>query len=75
MCSKTCEGGIRNSQRSVLQDAVYGGLDCTGDSVREEMCYPDPCPGKNIHSLIAAKNQVGILSYQSPNVFTIACED
>ena len=75
MCSKTCEGGIRHSQRSVSQDTMYGGLDCAGDSVKEEVCYPDPCPGKNNHSLITTENQVDISSHQTTNVFTIVNED
>ena len=47
LCSKTCEGGIRKSQRSVFQKAMYGGLDCTGDAEKEELCNPDPCPGND----------------------------
>ena len=57
LCSKTCEGGIRKSQRSVVQKAMHGGLDCDGVAFKEELCYPDPCPGNDAPSCIAFRTQ------------------
>ena len=56
-CSKTCEGGIRKSQRSVVQKAMHDGMDCDGDAEKEELCYPDPCPGNDPQSQIAFRTQ------------------
>ena len=57
VCSKTCEGGIKKSKRSVFTKAMHGGLDCTGDAEKEELCYPDPCPGNDPPSWIAFRTQ------------------
>ena len=32
-------------------------MDCDGDAEKEELCYPDPCPGNDPQSQIAFRTQ------------------
>ena len=31
-----------------LQEALNGGISCTGESVEKSFCNEDPCPGKRV---------------------------
>ena len=44
-CSKSCGGGNRTSNRTILQNAVNGGEECVGDAIKTESCNPQPCSG------------------------------
>ena len=47
-CSKSCGGGERTSNRSVIKPALYGGKECEGEDIQIESCNDQPCPGMNI---------------------------
>lgn len=43
-CSTTCGGGQRNRTRE-CNDALHGGTDCIGESMQNESCNTQNCPG------------------------------
>ena len=45
-CTTTCGGGTQTDTREQLQEALFGGNPCEGESSRQTDCNPDPCPGK-----------------------------
>ena len=47
-CNQTCNGGWHYRTRS-SSPALYGGKICTGPSRQDEICNPQPCPGKKFH--------------------------
>ena len=44
-CSKTCGGGTRTKSRSKKKEESNGGV-CTGESILNEKCKTQKCPGK-----------------------------
>ena len=44
-CSKTCGGGIQIDSREKLQEDLFGGEPCDGDSTRQTECNTEECPG------------------------------
>jgi hypothetical protein len=44
-CSKTCDGGIRRSKRTVSVELSHGGMECEGTSTRIEVCNRHNCRG------------------------------
>ena len=44
-CSKTCGGGYKTFQRTVIQQATYGGKQCYGALSKTKSCNNQPCPG------------------------------
>ena len=47
-CSKSCGGGEKTSNRSVVKSALYGGKECEGKEIQIGSCNDQPCPGINI---------------------------
>ena len=45
-CSKTCDGGMQTSNRTIAQQAEDGGIPCLGEAMRKQYCNDQPCPGK-----------------------------
>jgi len=43
-CTTTCGGGTQTDTREQLQEALFGGNPCEGESSRKKECNPDPCP-------------------------------
>ena len=52
-CSKTCGRGIQIGKREMIQEAQYGGDNCTGKAVVEKSCTQQLCfvPGKYLHKM------------------------
>lgn len=46
-CVVTCGGSIQSRART-CDGPYYGGQNCTGEDVQEQMCNDNPCPGKNL---------------------------
>ena len=46
-CTKTCGGGTERGTRNVLQEALNGGLACSGETVEIRNCSTQSCPGKH----------------------------
>ena len=44
-CSKSCGGGTRISNRTIIKNAVAGGHECIGESLKIEPCNDQLCPG------------------------------
>ena len=44
-CSKTCGRGIQKWFRHKLQEEMYGGLPCSGNSTGQTGCSEIPCLG------------------------------
>ena len=44
-CTKKCEGGVKTSERKIIQDPMYGGRQCEGNHTRRLPCNLKPCPG------------------------------
>jgi len=42
-CTKTCGGGMHVRARVKLQEAQYGGQNCTGEPSEQTSCASDPC--------------------------------
>ena len=47
-CSKTCGGGVQIDSREKIQEDLFGGKPCKGNSTRQGECNTDECPGKQI---------------------------
>ena len=47
-CSKSCGGGEKTSNRSVIKPALNGGKDCEGEDIQIESCNDQPCAGIDI---------------------------
>ena len=47
-CSKSCGGGEKTSNRSIIKLPLYGGIECEGKDTQIESCNDQPCPGINI---------------------------
>ena len=45
-CSKTCDGGVQNSTRTIVQEAENGGSPCLGEPMRNQSCNELPCASK-----------------------------
>jgi len=43
-CSLSCGGGLRQEERTINQQALFGGEDCPADLVRDLPCNIEPCP-------------------------------
>ncbi len=47
-CSETCGNGNRNRNRTCDNPLPqFGGDDCVGDLIENEVCYLGGCPGKS----------------------------
>ena len=46
MCSVTCGGGTQVRIREVIQEALFGGDECTGNETELQVCNSNGCPGK-----------------------------
>ena len=44
-CSKSCGGGTRISNRTILKNAIDGGQECKGEALKIESCNDQLCPG------------------------------
>ena len=44
-CSRSCNGGKKTSNRTILQQAKNNGTECQGNDTRIEKCNSIPCPG------------------------------
>ena len=44
-CSKTCGSGFQIDSRQKLQEELFGGKPCEGNSTRQRECNTDKCPG------------------------------
>ena len=44
-CSKSCGGGTKTSNRTILQSPINGGQECVGTALKTDTCNLDPCPG------------------------------
>ena len=44
-CTEPCGGGTKTITRKVEQPALFGGVDCLGESSKEVECNVDSCPG------------------------------
>ena len=45
-CSKTCSGGYRNCNRTMITQAKHGGQPCSGtETGKSEACSEVECPG------------------------------
>ena len=44
-CSVTCGGGNQVRNRSITQQALFAGNDCTGDYDEQQTCNSNGCPG------------------------------
>ena len=44
-CSKECGGGTRTNKRDRIQEELFGGNPCNGNSTFEENCNLQECPG------------------------------
>ena len=45
-CSKTCVGGYKNCNRTIITEAKHDGVPCSGtDSGKSETCLGVECPG------------------------------
>ena len=42
-CSKTCQVGTTQRERSIAKEAINGGLDCQGDTNQQIDCNEDVC--------------------------------
>ena len=45
LCSATCGGGSKESNRTINQAAKNGGSSCAGELERSMECNIEPCPG------------------------------
>ena len=45
LCSATCGGGAKKSNRTINQAAKNGGSSCAGELERSMECNIEPCPG------------------------------
>ena len=45
LCSATCGGGAKKSNRTINQAAENGGSSCAGELERSMECNIEPCPG------------------------------
>ena len=45
LCSATCGGGAKESNRTIIQAAKNGGSSCAGELQRSMECNIEPCPG------------------------------
>ena len=70
-CSKTCGGGIRTSERIVVQNMSYGGIDCTGDPLRKEDCNMEVCPSMAVYK----RNQRGFKIFNLFLILIISTEN
>ena len=48
ICTKTCDGGTRTSNRTINEAELDGGKICDGPESRIEDCNTDPCPGPEV---------------------------
>ena len=48
LCSATCGGGLKKSNRTINQSALNGGSSCAEELNRTMECNIEPCPGKMI---------------------------
>ena len=44
-CSVTCGDGHKRSNRTILQPALHGGIECEGNSSKVEKCILEACIG------------------------------
>ena len=44
-CSKICGGGVQIDSREKLQEELFGGKPCEANSIRQNECNTDECPG------------------------------
>ena len=45
-CSLTCGNGTQERNRTITQEALNGGTDCTGNETETQSCNTFGCPGK-----------------------------
>ena len=50
-CTVTCGGGTQTSTRVINQEAQNEGIDCVGNSARDQSCNTNDCPGKTLPDL------------------------
>ena len=50
-CTKTCGRGTQQRIRSVIQQAVFGGVPCAETASETNECNTQPCPGKDLTDL------------------------
>ena len=46
-CTKTCGGGTQSGARTIYQEPLNGGQECSGDRSASRDCNTDPCPGNS----------------------------
>ena len=47
ICSVTCGGGSQGRNRSITQQAMFGGNECMGDDSEQQSCNNNGCPGRD----------------------------
>ena len=47
-CSKSCGGGVQIDSRENIQEQMFGGKPCDGNSTRQNECNTEECPGIQI---------------------------
>ena len=65
-CTATCGVfAIKRKTRIKAQEAVRGGVDCQGESVKLESCNHQKCPGRI--------NRYDVFLYQLTNIIMMRC--
>ena len=52
-CSQTCGGGVKTNTRDKIQEDLFGGIPCEGESTFKEDCNTQGCPGKTLVKIIS----------------------
>ena len=65
-CSVTCGGGTQDRQRSITQEALYGGNECIGENQETQSCNSNGCPGTNF-SVICLQYVLSNSNQKIPN--------
>ena len=64
-CSKTCGGGTKTAERTIIEQGAYGGKECNGTALKIEKCNVQPCSSK-----FTFMCSVYILNFCFSNLFT-----
>ena len=52
ICSVTCGSGTQERNRSITQEALFGGNVCKGDDRETQSCNSNGCPGMDISKIL-----------------------
>ena len=51
-CSVTCGSGTQERNRSITQEALFGGNVCKGDDRETQSCNSNGCPGIYLSNIV-----------------------